>query len=99
MAKAWSRVKVGTGAIAVAAGLCAAPLHAQNAQTTDPLEKLDAIEKQLGHDRRNVETLTQSAAKLAAEQEALRQKLIDAAASAAARERDLNVVEQRLAVF
>jgi murein hydrolase activator len=90
---------MGVGAITVAAGLCVAPLQAQNAQTTDPLEKLDAIEKQLGNDKRNVEVLTQSAAKLAGEQQALRDKLIDAAATAQARERDLNVVEQRLAVF
>jgi murein hydrolase activator len=94
-----SSVKVVLGAVATAAVLCAAPLHAQTTQTTDPLEKLDAIEKQLGNDKRDVEALTQSAAKLAEEQQALRQKLIDAAATAQARERDLNVVEQRLAVF
>jgi septal ring factor EnvC (AmiA/AmiB activator) len=85
---------------ALAAFLCVGPSAlAQEAETTDPLEKLDAIEKQLGNDRRSIESLTDSAAKLVEEQRLLREKLIQAAATAQARERDLNVVEQRLAVF
>ncbi|MBL9097798.1 MAG: peptidoglycan DD-metalloendopeptidase family protein [Alphaproteobacteria bacterium] len=92
------------GRLGLKAAACAAlifatvPLHAQN-ETTDPLEKLDTIEKQLGNDRRSIESLTDDAAQLAREQQALRQKLIQAAGSAQARERDLNVVEQRLALF
>lgn len=87
-------------AAAVIAFLCAGPLaRAQKAETTDPLEKLDAIEKQLGSDRRSIESLTDSAAQQAEEQRTLRDKLIQAAATAQARERDLNVVEQRLALF
>jgi septal ring factor EnvC (AmiA/AmiB activator) len=94
----WQRIRIGIG---VAAGvmLLALPFAQAATETTDPLEKLDAIEKQLGSDRRDAETLSQSAAELAREQEELRQKLILAAAAAQARERDLNVVEQRLAVF
>jgi len=88
------------GGVAVAALLCT-PATAQNANSgpTDPLEKLDAIERQLGNDRQNIETLGQTASKLAQEQQQLRQQLIEAAASAQTRERELNVVEQRLAVF
>jgi septal ring factor EnvC (AmiA/AmiB activator) len=87
-------------ALALAVSLCAPPaLHAQTTPTQDPLEKLDQIEKQLGNDRRNIESLADEAAKLAREQQELRRKLIQAAASAQARERDLNTVEQRLAVF
>ena len=87
-------------AAAVIAFLCAGPFaRAQKAETTDPLEKLDAIEKQLGSDRRSIESLTDSAAQQAEEQRTLRDKLIQAAATAQARERDLNVVEQRLALF
>lgn len=94
--KLWNAVS----AAAVIAFLCAGPLaRAQKAETTDPLEKLDAIEKQLGSDRRSIESLTDSAAQQAEEQRTLRDKLIQAAATAQARERDLNVVEQRLALF
>lgn len=94
--KLWNAVS----AAAVIAFLCAGPFaRAQKAETTDPLEKLDAIEKQLGSDRRSIESLTDSAAQQAEEQRTLRDKLIQAAATAQARERDLNVVEQRLALF
>jgi septal ring factor EnvC (AmiA/AmiB activator) len=100
MSSVRSKLRNAVSAWAIGAVLCAGPFaQAQNTQTTDPLEKLDAIEKQLGNDRRSIESLTDSAAKLADEQRALRQELIQAAATAQARERDLNVVEQRLAVF
>lgn len=90
----------GAGAVTLAALLCAsAATRAQGPEARDPLEKLDAIEKQLGNDRRNIESLADEATKLANEQQDLRQRLIQAAASAQARERDLNTVEQRLAVF
>lgn len=86
---------------AVAAVLAlASATHAQNATgVTDPLEKLDAIERQMGKDRLQADTLGQSAARLVEEQQRLREKLIVAAASAQTRERELNDVEQRLAVF
>jgi len=88
------------GGVAAAALLCAPAVAQQgNDGTTDPLEKLDAIERQLGNDRQNIETLGQTASRLAEEQKQLRQQLIEAAASAQTRERELNVVEQRLAVF
>lgn len=87
----------GAGAIALTAALCFAAAASAEKVETDPLEKLDAIEKQLGQDKRNVVTLTDTAATLVREQQALRQKLIQTAASANARERDLNVVEQRVA--
>ena len=64
---------------------------------TDPIEKLDAIERQLGQDRRNIEALSGTAAQLVREQEELRRRLIQAAATAQARERELNAVEQRVA--
>lgn len=74
--------------------------HAQSATgVTDPIEKLDAIERQMGQDRRQADTLSQSAAHLAQEQQRLRDQLIAAATSAQTRERELNDVEQRLAVF
>jgi septal ring factor EnvC (AmiA/AmiB activator) len=87
----------GAGAIALAASLGLASTASAEKVETDPLEKLDAIEKQLGQDKRNVETLSDTAANLVREQQALRQKLIQTAASANARERDLNAVEQRVA--
>lgn len=85
----------------VAAALALAPpAFAQNAgDPIDPLEKLDQIEKQLGQDKRNVDTLTGAAAQLVREQAELKTKLINAAAAAQTRERELNVVEQRLAEF
>lgn len=74
--------------------------HAQSASgVTDPLEKLNSIERQMGQDRRQADTLTQSAARLVEEQKRLREQLIAAATSAQTRERELNDVEQRLAVF
>ena len=66
---------------------------------TDPHEKLDSIERQMGQDRQKANTLTQSAARLVEEQQRLRDQLITAATSAQTRERELNDVEQRLAVY
>jgi len=90
----------GAAAIAVAfAGAPAALAQSRADSANDPLEKLDAIERQMGQDRQQADSLTQSAARLAEEQQRLRDRLIAAAASAQARERELNEVEQRLAIF
>jgi septal ring factor EnvC (AmiA/AmiB activator) len=90
------RLRVGVGAVALAAVCLPAPLLAQ---ATSPAEKIDEIQKQLGQDKRDVEVLSRSALELAQEQEQLRGQLIQAAAAAQARERELNVVEERLAMF
>ncbi len=88
--------------MAIAAGLlAAAPVFGQSAleQAKNPADKLEAIQKQLGQDKRDIETLSKSAVELAADQQRLRVQLIQAAANAQTRERELNAVEQRLAVF
>lgn len=69
------------------------------AEATNPNEKLQDIQNQLRQDRQDVETLGRSAEQLAREQEQLRAQLIRAAGVAQERERELNVVEQRLAMF
>src|SRR6185295_13370192 len=86
----------------VAAALLAAPVVlAQNSsdKPVDPLEKLDAIEKQMNSDQRDAETLSEKATSLVTEQQQLRGQLITAAQSAQTRERQLNEVEQRLALL
>ncbi len=91
---------IGAGAALAAVFVLLSGAQAQNAaDVTDPLEKLDAIERQMGQDRRQANTLTQAAARLVHEQQRLREQLIAAATSAQTRERELNDVEQRLAVF
>jgi septal ring factor EnvC (AmiA/AmiB activator) len=88
------------GALAVAAMLGGArAVLAQGGDATNPLEKLDQIERQMDQGRRHEQSLTQSQTRLAQEQEQLRAQLIQAATSAQVRERELNDVEQRLAVF
>jgi len=83
-----------------AAAIAASAAFAQNADTaTDPLEKLDAIEKQMNQDRRQAETLSESAKRYAHEQQQMREQLIAAAQAAQARERQLHDVEQKLALF
>ena len=95
----------GLRSVGVSAAFAAALALASGAQAqtgtgvTDPLEKLDAIERQMGQDRQKANALTQSAAHLVEEQRRLRDQLIAAATSAQTRERELNDVEQRLAVF
>ena len=80
--------------------LCAPVVFAQAPEkTTDPLEKLDTIERQMGQDRQQAGTLSQSSVRLVQEQQRLREQLIVAANSAQGRERELNDVEQRLALF
>lgn len=80
--------------LALAAGIALA-----SADTRNPNEKLNDIQNQLRQDQRDVETLSRSAEQLAKEQEQLRGQLIRAAGVAQERERELNVVEQRLAMF
>lgn len=70
-----------------------------SAETTNPNDKLRDIQSQLRQDRQDIETLSRSAEQLATEQETLRKRLIQAASIAQDRERELNVVEQRLAMF
>ena len=92
----------GLSAALIAVALATARLAAAAGNAggvTDPTQKLDKIERQMGQDRQQEQSLTQSATRLAQEQERLRGELIQAAASAQARERQLNDVEQRLAVF
>ena len=69
------------------------------AEATNPNDKLNDIQKQLRQDRQDVETLTRSADQLTTEQDQLRAQLIRAAGVAQERERELNLVEQRLAMF
>jgi septal ring factor EnvC (AmiA/AmiB activator) len=80
--------------VALAAGASLAA-----AEPANPTDKLNDIQRQLRQDKHDIETLSQSAEQLAAEQEQLRAQLIRAAAVAQTRERDLNVVEQRLAMY
>ncbi len=80
--------------LALTAGVALAAAEARN-----PNEKLNDIQNQLRQDRQDVETLSRSAVQLAKEQEQLRAQLIRAAGAAQERERELNVVEQRLAMF
>ncbi len=84
--------------LAVAAVAIAAPLAGADT-ATNPLEKLEAIESQVREDRQKVEGLHRSASQLVREQGLLRQRLIQAAAVAQAQERELNSVEQRLAML
>lgn len=84
----------------VAVSMLALVSFASHAETdSNPLEKLEEIELQVRRDRQQAEGLSQSAAKFARDQTILRERLIQAAALAQARERDLNQVEQRLAMF
>ena len=84
--------------LAVAAVVIAAPLAGADT-ATNPLEKLEAIESQVREDRQNVEALHRSASQLVREQGLLRERLIQAAAVAQAQERELNAVEQKLAML
>lgn len=99
MRSGWHGLSPAARAVAIATVLANAPIVLAQNGADDPLEKLDAIERQMGQDRRQEQTLTQSATRLMQEQERLRVELIQAATSAQTRERDLNQVEQRLAVF
>ena len=101
MQSGWRRFGASIAAAAVATAFVLAPIaRARNSDAvTDPLEKLDAIERQMNQDRQQADTLTQSGARLVQEQLRLREQLIAAASSAQVRERELNDVEQRLAVF
>jgi septal ring factor EnvC (AmiA/AmiB activator) len=86
--------KVLAGAVALAASAAVAA-----GEPTNPTEKLDQIQKQIGRDQLDIESLSKSAVELAQEQEQIRLQLIRAAAAARAREAELNTVEQRLALF
>lgn len=72
-------------------------LHAES--VSNPLDKLDEIESQIRQDRTDAAKLDQSAQRYMRDQGLLRDRLIQAAASAQTRERDLNNVEQRLALL
>lgn len=87
--------------MASAVGLCALPLSAQqgSGDVTNPLDKLDSIERQMGDKRRDVDTLTRTASDLILEQQRIQARLVQAAAAAQTRERTLNEVEQRLAIY
>lgn len=88
----WTVVSV---AAALACAACTLPLAADPA--TNPVDKLDQIETQIRQDRGEIDKLSQSAQKFMRDQGLLRERLIQAAAAAQTRERDLNTVEQRLA--
>lgn len=85
--------------LATAIGLCVPLASAQPSDVTNPLDKLDSIEKQMGQGKRDVDTLSRTAAELAADQQRIQGRLVQAAAAAQERERNLNDVEQRLAAF
>ena len=85
------------GVFALLLAVQPAPCRAETA--TDPLEKLEQLESKMRQDRQQIEKLSQSAIKFASDQSLLREKLIQAAAAAQAREIDLNSVEQRLAML
>ena len=91
------RSKLGRGVAAL--GALAASVALAGAEPTNPNDKLNDIQRQLRQDRQDIETLSRSAEDLAREQEQLRVQLIRAANVAQERERELNVVEQRLAMF
>lgn len=90
-----SKLKRGVAAL----GALAASVALAGAEPTDPNDKLNDIQQQLRQDRQDIETLSRSAEDLEREQELLRAQLIRAAGVAQDRERELNVVEQRLAMF
>lgn len=86
--------------LATAIGLCVPFASAQQGDdVTNPLDKLDTIEKQMGEKRRDVDSLSRTASDLAVEQQRIQERLVQAAAAAQTRERTLNDVEQRLAMF
>jgi septal ring factor EnvC (AmiA/AmiB activator) len=66
-------------------------------EAADPLEKLDRIEKQIDDDKNRVDTLGASKVRLVEEQKRLQTDLVRVAATAQSHERDLALVEQRLA--
>jgi septal ring factor EnvC (AmiA/AmiB activator) len=90
-----SKLKRGVAAL----GALAASVALAGAEPTDPNDKLNDIQQQLRQDRQDIESLSRSAQDLEREQELLRAQLIRAAGVAQDRERELNVVEQRLAMF
>jgi septal ring factor EnvC (AmiA/AmiB activator) len=77
----------------------AAQVTLATAEPSNPNDKLNEIQRQLAQDKQDIETLSRSAEQLVHEQEALRAKLITAATIAQTRERELNLVEQRLAMY
>jgi murein hydrolase activator len=77
----------------------AAQVTLATAEPSNPNDKLNEIQRQLRQDKQDIETLSRSAEQLVHEQEALRAKLITAATIAQTRERELNLVEQRLAMY
>lgn len=78
-------------------GLLAASRVSASDTTVNPVDRLNQIETQIRKDSTQIETLSQSAARFVRDQATLRARLIEAAARAQARERDLDAVEQRLA--
>jgi len=89
--------------VAFAAALGVALAQADDRRLTpqedaaDPLEKLDRIEKQMNDDKNRVDTLGADKIRLVEEQKRLAQNLVRVAATAQQHERDLALVEQRLA--
>jgi septal ring factor EnvC (AmiA/AmiB activator) len=97
MRRTQDRLRVRAGALAL--GALALGIPSALAEATNPAEKLNQIQEQMGQDKRSVDTLSRSALELAQEQDQLRGQLIQAASAAQARERELNLVEERLAMF
>ncbi len=90
-----SKLRRGVAAL----GALAASVALGSAEPANPNDKLNDIQQQLRQDRQDIETLSRSAEDLEREQELLRAQLIRAAGVAQDRERELNVVEQRLAMY
>ena len=88
--------EVKAGALALAALSVAAAVAI--ADPANPSEKLNQIQKQIGQDKQDIESLSKSAAELAQEQDQIRAQYIRAATVAQQREQELNFAEQQLAM-
>jgi septal ring factor EnvC (AmiA/AmiB activator) len=76
-------------------GWAQAPLRADD--ESDPLEKLERLEKEIGDDKAKVDALSRWRARLVEDQRRMSTELVRVAASAQAHERDLGQIEQQLA--
>ena len=88
----WRRRMAGF-VLAFAAPLCSLAEE----PAVNPVEQLNTIEKQIRDDRSQIERLRQANQRNVREQQALRERLIEAAGNAQARERALGAIEQKLA--
>jgi septal ring factor EnvC (AmiA/AmiB activator) len=75
-----------------------APLCSQAGESAiNPVDQLNSIEKQIRDDRSQIDRLREASDRNTREQQVLRERLIEAAGNAQARERALSAIEQKLA--